>query len=255
MPLPPVEPLWTHLCALRDAQSPTDPRNDRHWREVARWIEQAFPGRSRDLDEARQETLVTLMRHVPSMRAEGPLQAAKWIGTILRRKRIDAARARRADPIEQALWSERRRDGAPARLEAVEAPPPPVDRGALLEVIATALEHVHRALEETEGNASKRQLRRTQAQAALLRLVLDEDAEAIAAALEHGEPLAKDRIYKWVERGRAVVRLGLDRWAREDDPDAAEVIAVLRGAMNERRADAGVPRPERRKGRGEEEGP
>ncbi|HEY8432001.1 MAG TPA: sigma factor [Sandaracinaceae bacterium] len=250
MPLPPVEPLYEHLRALRDAEDPTDPRHERSWREVERWIARAFPGKSRDLEDARQETLVTLIRHVRTMRAESGLQAAKWIGTILRRKRIDAQRAQASDPLERALRSAGQHADATLLIDRLEAAPR-IDPRAIHEVVDTVLEHVHRALEETEKNAAKRQLRRTQAQAALLRLVLEEDADAIAAALDHGEPIGKDRIYKWVERGRRVVHLGLDRWERVGDPEDREVIAILRQTMDERRADAGVPRPERRKDRAE----
>jgi DNA-directed RNA polymerase specialized sigma24 family protein len=252
VPLPPVEPLYEQLCALRDAESATDPRHAARWREVSRWLAQAYPGSSRELEDARQETLVSLVRHVSAMRAEGPLQAAKWVGTILRRKRIDVQRTRSSDPVERALRSEPRSADVKPLIDRIEAAPPPIDRRVVDEVVATVLEHVHRALEETERSATKRQLRRTQAQAALLRLVLDEDAATIASALDHGEPLGNDRIYKWVERGRPVVQLGLDRWEAEGDPDAQPVIEVLRETMDERRADAGVPRPERRKGGAED---
>lgn len=250
--LPPVDALYEHLSALRDAEEPTDRQHDARWREIARWLDQAFPGKARELEDARQETLVSLMRHVGTMRAEGPLQAAKWVGTILRRKRIDVQRARSADPIERGLRMESGRSDLTPILDRLEADPAPLDARAIDEVVATVLEHVHRALEENEASASKRQLWRTQAQAALLRLVLDEDAEAIAAALDHGEPLGRDRIYKWVERGRKVVHLGLDRWEAQCAPDDRQVIAVLRETMDDRRADAGVPRPDRRKDRAED---
>ncbi len=251
VPPPAAEALYEHLCLLRDADEPTHPRHAASWRVVSRWLAQAYPGTRRELEDARQEALVSLMRSVKTMRAEGPLQAAKWVGIILRRKRIDLARANVHDPIEQALRAEPKGEHASAPIDRLEAREP-LDPGAIPELVDVVLEQVHRALEESETNAAKRQLRRTQAQAALLRLVLDEDADAIAAALDHGEPLSKERIYKWVERGRPVVCLGLDRWERDGDPDAARVIAVLRETMDERRADAGVPRPERRKGRAED---
>lgn len=257
MPLPPVEPLYEHLTALRDAADASDPRHDRRWREVARWLEQAFPGTGRDTQDARQEALISLMRHVPHMRAEGPLQAAKWVSTIVRRKRVDVLRARGKDLVHQALEREVHRADGIAQLDRVGVEDTlPADPSVLDRLVTTVLEHVHRALEESEPNAAKRQLRRTQAQATLLRLVCEADADALASALDHGEPLSKERLYKWVERGRPVVLLGLDRWERVTHPDeldeVAPVIAALRELAEERRTDAGVPRLERRKERTED---
>ncbi len=256
MPLPPAELLFEHLVALRDAENPTHPRHDRRWREVSRWLEQAYPGRAEGTEDARQEALASLFRNVGAMRAEGPLQAAKWVMTIVRRKRVDSIRLSGRDPVLSALRAEPRGADARPLLERIAAEDPGADGAALLDrVVSTALEHVRGALEETVPNAQKRLLRFTQAQATLLRLVCEEDAAAIEDALGHGEPLTRDRLYKWVERGRPVVLLGLDRWERslEEDEreDEAPVIAVLRELMEERRADVGVPRPERRRDRTE----
>lgn len=257
MALPPVEPLYANLCALRDAEDPTDPRHDPRWREVARWLEQAFPGARQELEDARQETLVSLFRHIRHMRAESPLQAAKWVATILRRKRVDRVRARASDPVQKALLREPPGgDHQPLvdRLVAAESP----ERGALDGVVTRVLEHVHRALEEDPSiSPMRRQLRRAQAEATLLRLVVGAEGAEIAGALEAGEPITVDRVYKWIERGRAVVHLGLSRWERaiEDEDERAEaapVIEVLRELVDERRADAGVPRPSRRKERTEQ---
>ncbi len=258
MPLPPVEPLYGHLTALRDAADPADPRHARRWREIARWLEQAFPGTTRDGEDARQEALVSLVRHVPHMRAESPLQAAKWISTIVRHKRVDALRARGKDPVHQALEREGRRDDGTTSLDRLSVwNTLPADPSVLDRLVTTLLEQVHRALEETERNAAKRQLRRTQAHATLLRLVCEADAETIAGAIDHGEPVTKDRLYKWVERGRAVVELGVDRWERtadrEEMEEIAPVLSALRDLVAERRADAGVPRPDRRRERSEDD--
>ncbi len=261
MALPPVEPLFEHLCALRDADDPSAPEHAARWRYVAQWLDRAFPGGGEEGRDARQETLISLLRHISRMQAEAPLQAFKWISTIIRRKRIDAIRVRDNDPVRQALRHE------PAGPDAT----PTIDRlgcedqreltPAMLEGLVTlVLGHVHRALEEQVSNLRKRQLRRTQAQATLLRLVCGWNAEEIADALDVGEPIAKDRLYKWIERGRAPVVAGLDRWAAEvagdgaagDEEDVA-VIEVLREIVGDRRRDAGKARPERRKPAGGEE--
>lgn len=253
MPQPPAETLYEHLSALRDAADPTDPRHDRRWREVRRWLEQVY---GREGEDVLQEVLASLIRHVGGMRAQTPREAASWVLKIARRKRIDAFRAQARDPVGKALRDERARPDAPYPLEQVAADESP-DARLLEETVTMVLEHVDEALRETVPNAAKRLLRRTQAEATLLRLVYDQDAEAIAASLRYGEPLSRDRIYKWIERGRTYVLAGLEHWERvveEDDrPDALRVIAVLREILVQRRADAGVPRPTRRRTDGAEE--
>ncbi|MCB9597356.1 MAG: hypothetical protein H6719_31820 [Sandaracinaceae bacterium] len=248
MALPPLEALYEQLCALRDAEDPTDPRHEHRWRVVADWLERAFPGGGDEGQDARQETLISLFRSISRMQAEAPKQAAKWISTILKRKRIDAIRARNADPVRQALRFESARADATPTLDRLGCEGVRELTPAMLEGLVTlTLEHTHRALEEQVKNASKRQLRRTQAQATLLRLVCGWPAEAIVEALDYGEPIANDRLYKWIERGRAPVELGLDRWAAQAEGEEVGVIEVLREIISERRADAGQPRLERRK--------
>ena len=246
MPLPPPEPLFEHLAALRDAEDPCDPRHEARWRAIDRWLAQAFGGA--DGGDARQETLIALTRSVSRMQAEGPLAAAKWVATIHRHKKVDALRARKNDPVRAALETEPRAPDAPPLLERLEADETPTLTPAMLEALVTRiLDHVHRALDDEVKSAAKRQLRRTQAQATLLRLVAGWDADAIVAALDYGEPVSKERLYKWVERGRAAVHAGLDRWAESADEGDATVIEVLREILDDRRADAGKPRPDRRK--------
>ena len=185
------------------------------------------------------------------MRAEGPRQAVKWVTTIHRRKRVDALRAIRTDPVQQGLRDSSRHPDAPSPLERLTDDAPPILSSAAIEAVLTAtLEQVHLALEETVRSAAKRALRRTQAQAALLRIVCEWDAEAIVAALDYGEPIQRDRLYKWVERGRQPVLAGLERWERTADAETWDsvgvVVETLRELMQERRADAGVPRRARR---------
>ena len=104
MALPPAEPLFEHLVALRDSTHPLDPAHGHRWRAIDDWMSRAFPGADED---ARQNALIGLMRHVGTMRAEAPLQAAKWVSTILRRKHVDHIRARDRDPVRSALRAER----------------------------------------------------------------------------------------------------------------------------------------------------
>ena len=249
----PAEALFEHLCALRDAQDPAAPVHEPHWRGVEGWIRRAFPGTSTEIEDARQEVLISVLRNVGRMRADVPAQAAGWVRMIMKRKRVDALRARAHDAVREGLIEENRRRADATRLvEQLEADDAPGLTPAMLEsLVTTVLHHVHRALEGSVSSAVKRQLRRTQAQAALLRLVCGWDADAIREALDHGEPISNERLYKWVERGRGPVDEGLDRWLAEagDDPDVGGVVDVLRELVGERRADAGKPRPKRRRDR------
>jgi hypothetical protein len=256
MPLPPAELLFEHLVTLRDAEDATHPRHDRRWREISAWLERAYPGRAEGVEDARQEALASLVRNVAGMRAEGPLQAAQWVMTIVRRKRVDAIRLSARDPVLTAMRAEPRGSDTRPLLERIAGEESEGDRAAhVARVVSTTLEHVRKALEDTVPSPAKRLMRATQAQAALLRLVCEEDAEAIGDALSHGEPVTRDRVYKWIERGRPVVLMGLERWQESLDEDEREegmlVIAVLRELVEERRADIGLPRPERRKDRTE----
>lgn len=78
----------------------------------------------------------------------------------------------------------------------------------------------------------------------------EEDAPAIEAALAPHAAPSRDALYKWIERGRAVLLDVADAWLAEldgDDSDARLVPEVLRQLVEVRRADAGVARPARRK--------
>ncbi len=253
MPLPPPEPLYEQLSALRDAGDPTDPQHAVRWRIIADWVECAFPGGGSEGEDSRQEAMISLLRNVGRMQAEAPLQCAKWVSTIVRRKRVDAIRVMMNDPVRQAIKREPKRADATPLLDRLHCDGHPSLTPAALESLVTlVLTHVHRAIDEATKSASKRQLRRTQAQATLLRLVCGWDADALIEALDYGEPIGKDRIYKWVERGRAPVTLGLQRWAQTAEGEEVVLIEVLREIVEERRVDAGVARPGRRKDRAEE---
>ena len=90
-----------------------------------------------------------------------------------------------------------------------------------------------------------------QARAAWLRLVTMADATAIEQAIAPTAANSRDALYKWIERGRTQLIEVLDAWLAElggdADPDDRRVPQTLRDIFGERRADAGVPRPDRRK--------
>jgi hypothetical protein len=248
MPPSTADALYDALVALRASSDPLDRRHDAEWRAIDGFLRATFPGGGSDGDETRQETLIAIARGVHAMEATVPLAAMKWVSTIHRRKKVDAIRARSRDPVERGLARGASDEGTSIldRLESEGARP---DEEAIARVIATIEDQVAAMLAESEASPAIRHLRRLQARASLRRLVLEEGFEAIIEALDADEPLTRERVYKWVERGRAIVTAALDRWAREagEGSTVAEVAGVVREVMVERRVDAGRPRPARRR--------
>ncbi|AKF04865.1 hypothetical protein [Sandaracinus amylolyticus] len=245
--------LFAALIALRDAEDPLARRHDVHWRAVDAWLRETWPAGGADADEARQETLLAIARNVRTMEASVPLQAAKWVSTIHRRKKVDGFRMRKRDPVQRGLDRGSESEDATPLLDRLEGDAGgDLDGNALERVLATIEDHVEAELQATEPNAASRHLKRMQARATLHRAVLEADFDAIAAALDAGEPLTRDRVYKWVERGRPWVLAGLDRWVREsgEGSTASDIAAAVRELVSARRADAGRPRPSRRRGEG-----
>lgn len=248
--------LFAALLALRAADDPLAPRHDAHWRAIDAWLRATWPKRGAEADETRQETLLAIARSVSSMEASAPLQAAKWVATIHRRKQVDGFRVRKRDPVHRGLERGAGDEDATPLLDRLEGEAGmDVDASALERILASVEDHLEAELRAREPNLQVRHLKRLQARATLHRLVLDADFDALVVVLDAGEPLTRDRVYKWVERGRPWVLAALDRWAREagEGTTAAEIVAALRERVEARRADAGRPRPSRRRAEGEGE--
>lgn len=247
VPVTSLDALFDALSALRDAGDPLDRRHDARWRTIDAYLRATFPAEGAEADEARQETLIAIGRAVGQMEAAVPLQAAKWIATIHRRKVVDGVRARRRDPARSGLD----REGDASLVDRLEADDrPSVGPDAIARVVAALEDEIDAHLLEVERSAVKRQLHRTQARAAVHRLLLEADFDEIVRALDAGEALGRDRVYKWVERGRPVVLAALERWARRAGEGSTEagIADAIREIVEARRADAGQPRPSRRKG-------
>lgn len=245
--MPALEALFDALCTLRDAGDPWDPRYDAEWRVIDRYVHTSWPGGGPEGEELRQETMFAIARSVSRMEAAHPLQAAKWVATIRRHKKIDARRAWHADPV--ARWLDRGEERALDRVVAHEHRPS-IASNAVEQVIDQVLIEVDVMLSERERDPAQRHLDRLRARAAIRRLVLRADFDELLAALDAGEPLSPDRVYKWVERGRPIVLAALERWAARaaEEPAELEIVRTLREIVEARRADAGQPRPGRRRG-------
>lgn len=235
--------LYRALDELRVGGDPLSARHDAAWRTVSRWVRDRTPLKDRRADDVAQETLLAIARHVVHMDAATPRQAAKWASTILRRKHIDVLRTDANDPIDKGLGEQE------GTLEGVGAGDTPVP--------AHVLDAQHRRLEEvilahieaTEPSATIRLTRRSMARAALYRLVVDLEPDAVESRLGLPEPVGKDRLYKWIERGRTVVADAMRAWSTRlpEEADVQALSAVVIELVEARRADAGRPRPERRR--------
>jgi len=254
-PAPTGEKLYAALDELRRSTEVALPRHGAAWRAVMAFLRVEDP---RGTDDARQETTINVMRFVRSFEGQSPGEAVRWLRTVHRHRSRDLWRVDVRDPVRGAL--EQKGPDAEREAPAVErlAAPEPTHAGHAADALGRTTDAVFTRLDallEQEGlSAAKRELRRTQARAAWLRLVCEDDADAIDAALAPQRAPSRDALYKWIERGRAVLLAVIAQWlaeladdAHEDDETARLVPETLRGIIGERRADAGVARPERRK--------
>lgn len=235
--------LYRALDELRASGDPLSARHDAAWRTLSRWVRERTPLKDRRADDVAQETLLAIARHVVHMDATTPRQAAKWASTILRRKHIDALRADASDAVSHGLGeNEGTLEGLAGSEPAVPAHVLDAQHRRLEQVV---LQHI----EATEPSAAIRLTRRSMARAALYRLVIELEPDAVEARLGLPEPVGKDRLYKWIERGRAVVADAMRAWAGAlpEEPDVQALSAVVIELVEARRADAGRPRPERRR--------
>ncbi len=247
--------LFEALVALREAEDPSAPTLWPEWNDVSHWLDVRFGARERDHDEIRQRTLLRVMRHVESLEAKGPAGAEAWLRRIYERLRIDRIRARKRDPVEEGLRVVRN-DGALPPVDRLRAPEPAraIDEDeALAAAMARVVDAVDHWLEGHVKNAQKRLGDRQRAQVALASIVWGLGYEGIVERLGLEPPPGRPTVYKWVERGREqVLRPALAFWAETARDD--EAVVLLTGALGElldgsRRADAGKPRPARRKKR------
>ena len=248
---PTGEKLYAALHELRQATEISLPRHGGAWRTVVAFLRLEDP---RGSDDARQETVINVMRFVRSFEGQSAGEAVRWLRTVYRHRTRDLWRVDVRDPVRGALDGKRsdaERD-APA-VERLAAPAPslaPLAAAALARTTDAVFSRLELRLESDGVSASKRALRRVQARAAWLRLVQEDDAAAIEEALAPERAPSRDALYKWIERGREVLLGVIDAWIVElagDDPEALLVPQALKEIIGERRADAGVARHERRK--------
>lgn len=227
--------LYDSLAALRELARNENPRSaarDPHWRVVERYLRDTWP---RALGEdLRQDVLLAMYLNVHSLRALRPRSAAAWIRAIRHSKLADAQQ-RRGDI--RLLSIERKLPGL-----ALAAPVEP--KLDIVEAILRAFEAEAWRMLASDPNPARRHRRLLRVRAALRRLVLHEPLATVALHL--GVDASPALVAKWVERGRADVLATLEQ-LRHDAPDTVELYEFLEELARKRRADAGRPRPERRR--------
>ncbi len=223
--------LFTAIAAIRC--EPSDSAATRAaWRQVDRYVRRIAP-RAAD-DDLRQDILVSIIHGVRSLRADDAVGAAAWVRSVFRSRRADEYRRHQA---LRPTWGEPGRQPEPAARASIP-------HGVAERVLAAFDERIERFLAESPRKASVRERRRVQAQAALRRVVLEQSLPEIRASLDRD--ISLQLLAKWIERGRAILVATVEH-DRTTDPDLAEFFAPIAQLALERRADAGVPRPARRK--------
>jgi DNA-directed RNA polymerase specialized sigma24 family protein len=174
------------------------------------------------------------MESMGTLRATSPASAAAWLRTVCRNQRVDAHRARhlgRDAPFEEGSANASTGEPAPS-VELAER------------VLDAFVARIDAYLATASFRPDWRARRRVQGVVALRRLALEETLPEIAQRL--GLDVSSDLLTKWVERGRAVI-LATIAHDRVHEPDVADFFAPLQELALERRADAGRPRPGRRR--------
>lgn len=235
------------LSALRSLQRATDPYDRRHgsdWQVIDAFMRASVPIRSERDQDAHQEALFAIARNVGNFDDFHPLAAAKWVIVIRRRRAIDLIRQNARDPVARGLSRLTDPEMDEPLTQISDAQLPDVAGDALDAIACSLQDAVEGHLQASSMSAASRHMARQQARASIERILLGEELNTIIERLGGDERLSADRVYKWVERGRPTVLAAIDRWAVDRDES---IVAALRELFEKRRADAGQPRPSRRK--------
>lgn len=243
-------------AALRHVQqSPHDGRAVRHWEVIVTAISRA--ARQLRLHDRVGEVISATFLRVRETSAvftgtsEG--EAYRYIQRLAKTAFFDELRKdRRHDKRKQLRSVYDERDP----LESVAAPEPEPSAQRTPEEerrrLADFKDRLHGRIDVyieqlPQRSAAQTELRWNEAMSALSTVIDKKGAKDIARELGVPERFTA-RIHKWKERGQALVLAVLDSWAAEAEPEDQEAITCLRELFSERRADAGVARPQRRKG-------
>jgi len=222
--------LFGALTALKAGSSPLAA-----WRTIDRWTKARFP-QPKDQD-ARQLALISIHRNVALAEASSPQSCAKWVRTIVERKKIDRARAERSRAASSLV------NAQGETLEVEGDASVSISEGVLTDLLEQIEATLDEILEERHPRPLERVVPRHAARARLLR-TLGHDLPAIRGVL--GVEVSDAALSKWIERGLSLLTEAIERWKQEDDE--REMVATrLLEKVKARRGDAGKARTERRK--------
>lgn len=234
---PTMEAVFAALERLRQSEDALDRAHDAEYRVLDSWLRSHGSAAERS-DDVIQQSLLSVGRAVGRMEATSPKAALRWLGVVRRSRGRDALRATLHDPVAKGLVGT---DQAPS-VEGLAAPlSRPASREPLLALFAALEQEVDRLSEAGRVRVTLRHLRRVQARLTLHRVVLGADAQELMDLSGQQPPPTKEQIYKWVERGRAVVLAALEAWVATE-PEQRDVAETLAELVRERRVDAGVAR-------------
>lgn len=252
---PRVDPLATYeaLSTLRAADDLTSPSLASAWAAVMRALlglaRNVRMGSAADREDASQEAFLKVRGAVRDLEADAPLAAVAWLRRVYERVLLDLLRSR--ERRREVFDARTRDDVRPSRLEQVPALPPDDPRIHDPARLAPFEEALFEAVEDYVTRTVKvrhREHALHKAQLAYRKVVKRETAEALLA--DAGD-VSRETLYQWTRRGRVHVLLpAVLAWLETLPPDsdahafASGLAALLREAD---RADAGQPRPGRRK--------
>lgn len=203
----------------RDRRSPA-------WRTVVAYVVGRFPTFGDPTrEDARQETLITVVRSIDQLRNVTSRSAPAWLRRVAASRMADAQRAAQRERQHYA-------DVDPADLGAPDGTPRGLRAAReLARTLAAVESHVPEA-------RTARSRQRDHARAALLRLCLGWDQREIAAALAGGDAPTTALVDHWISLGRGVVLEAVDAWVTAAPPaereDVERVAEVLRDLMTSR---------------------
>lgn len=210
---------------------------------------------SRDAEEARQEVCLKLVRTKSQVTGTTDGEANVFLRLVVRSIVVGAIRRRASRPMLVNTAPDAENDP----YSTVATPEPEADvwdaRAQIAEELMDRLRaEIEDRIVDNGQPLVKRELAWKQAQATLLARVGDGLGGVMGAKqiAEHlGVPGASAAcIHKWVERGRPTVLEAIDALATDATADEAKWLDNLRGALAQRRKDAGAARPQRRKPEG-----
>lgn len=250
-----LQALFDALTTLRGVQKLDDPRWKSAWDAVRDFLSKLWrPGYGLRIqrDDVEQETLVKIFRNVAKLEATTPEQAAAWVKRIHRNTVYDASRRHNTDPLG-------RRRQHDEQLDPLERLPSPekdgverLDPAALEEERQKFFDALEDFLEATVKNHRQRAERYRWSESAYAVYVLERPHDEVRQ--QCGPVPSVAAFAQRLHRARTKILLPLCQQLlaeHEVDTPSYRFVATLDAIFcKKERADAGKPRPNRKKSGG-----